>query len=267
MRFNKIILSLCLSVSFSLIAFSSFSIRKYDKSTNGVYYRLKVYHYKTRQQEERLDNYFKNAYVPALHQMGIKTVGVFKTLETDTIAKCFYILEPYKSLEEIDKVAEKILSSKEYHEAAKDYFNALYNDPPYTRVEAILLGSFPKAPVPAVPQLTAEKTQRVYELRSYESATEKLNINKVQMFNAGDEVGLFKRLGFNAVFYAEVLYGSHQPNLMYMTTFNSKEDRDKHWDTFNNDAYWKTLVAKKEYQNNVSHADIIFLHPTAYSDF
>jgi hypothetical protein len=87
------------------------------------------------------------------------------------------------------------------------------------------------------------------------------------MFNTGDEIGLFKRLNFNAVFYSEVISGSHMPNLMYMTTFNSKADRDKHWDTFGSDAQWKTLTANDEYKNNVSHADIVFLHPTEYSDF
>lgn len=238
-----------------------------NAQTNGTYYLLKVYHYKTQQQEDRLNAYFKNAYVPALHKAGIKTVGVFKTLETDTVPKRFYVLEPYSSLKEIDAVKQKVGASKAYQDAAADYVDAAYNDAPYTRMETIVLGAFPKAPFPEVPQLTAEKSQRVYELRSYESPTEKLNINKVQMFNLGDEVGLFKRLGFNAVFYAEVLYGSHQPNLMYMTTFNSRADRDKHWDAFNNDAYWKKLVTEKQYQNNVSHADIIFLHPTTYSDF
>ena len=87
------------------------------------------------------------------------------------------------------------------------------------------------------------------------------------MFNIGDEIGLFKRLGFNAVFYSEVIAGPRMPNLMYMTTFNNKADRDKHWDAFSNDAQWKSLTAKEEYKNNVSHADIIFLHPAEYSDF
>jgi hypothetical protein len=57
------------------------------------------------------------------------------------------------------------------------------------------------------------------------------------------------------------------PNLMYMTTFNSKEEREKHWAAFSNDTYWKTLSAKAEYQHNVSKADIFFLFPTDYSDY
>jgi hypothetical protein len=57
------------------------------------------------------------------------------------------------------------------------------------------------------------------------------------------------------------------PNLVYMVTFNSMADHDKLWKAFGADPYWKTLSAKPEYQNNVSHVDAIFLHPADYSDF
>jgi len=87
------------------------------------------------------------------------------------------------------------------------------------------------------------------------------------MFNQGDEIGLFKKLNFNAIFYGEVLAGSKMPNLMYMTSFENKADRDEHWKTFGNDPYWKKLSAMPEYQNNVSHIDISFLYPVEYSDF
>jgi hypothetical protein len=56
------------------------------------------------------------------------------------------------------------------------------------------------------------------------------------------------------------------PNLMYMTSFDDMAARDAHWKTFGADPYWKELSAKLEYQNNVSHIDILFLHPAAYSD-
>jgi len=91
-------------------------------------------------------------------------------------------------------------------------------------------------------------------------------MNKIQMFNAGDEVGLFRRLGFNAVFYAEVISGPRMPNLMYMTTFENKASRDEHWNAFREDAQWKILSKEEQYQHNVSKIDIYFLHPTSYSD-
>ena len=230
------------------------------------YYELKVYHIKTQAQQDKLDKYLKDAYLPALHRKGLGNVGVFKTLEQDT-DKRVYVLIAFRNLDQVEKTDQSLMNDQQYLEAGKDYLDAAYNEQPYTRVETIVLKAFPKWPVSAVPQLTVNKADRIYELRSYESPTEKLNINKVKMFNDGGETVLFNRLKFNAVFYAEVLAGSHMPNLMYMTTFNSKEDRDKHWDTFSNDPEWKTLVAKPEYQHNVSKADIIFLHPADYSDF
>src|SRR5690606_26546023 len=83
----------------------------------------------------------------------------------------------------------------------------------------LLLTAFIDSPNVQLPNLASPKSERVYELRSYEGPTEAYYRNKVDMFNEGDEIGLFKRLGFNAVFYGEVIAGSRMPNLMYLTTF------------------------------------------------
>jgi len=231
------------------------------------YYQLKIYHVKTQAQEDRLDHYLQYAYLPAMHRMGIVHIGVFKPVDRDTSGMRIYVLTPFPSWNQLENSSKHLMTDQRYLADGKDYIDAAYNDTPFTRFEIIILRAFPKMLEPAVPGLTGNKTDRVYELRSYESPTEQYNVNKVRMFNVGDEVSLFKRLNFNAVFYAEVLAGSHMPNLMYMTTFENKQDRDKHWDTFSNDPEWKTLVAKAEYQHNVSKADILFLHPAAYSDF
>ena len=87
------------------------------------------------------------------------------------------------------------------------------------------------------------------------------------MFNEGGEVALFKRLNFNAVFYSEVVAGSRMPNLMYMTTFENRADRDAHWKAFGDDPEWKKLSSMPEYQKNVSKIEIFFLRPTEYSDY
>jgi hypothetical protein len=87
------------------------------------------------------------------------------------------------------------------------------------------------------------------------------------MFNEGGEVVLFNRLQFNAVFYSEVIAGAHMPNLIYMTTFNNKAERDEHWKNFVNDTTWKRISVMPEYLNTVSKADIFFLRPTDFSDY
>jgi hypothetical protein len=236
-------------------------------AAEGYYYKLKIYHFKTQQQDDRLNHYLKDAYLPALHKLGIKNVGVFTPVASDTLGKRVYVLIPFRTWSQMENAEQKLATDQDYLSAGKDFINLAYNDLPYTRMETIVLSAFPKMPAPAVPELTAKKADRVYELRSYESPTEKYNVNKVSMFNDGDEVAIFKRLGFNAVFYSNVVVGSHMPNLMYMVSFNSMEDHDKLWKAFSADPVWRALKAKPEFQNNVSHIDVVFLHPAVYSDF
>jgi hypothetical protein len=238
------------------------------EKTGKEIYKLVVYHFTDAAQEKMIDNYLENALIPALHRLKIKNVGVFKSLSNDTAtAKQVYLFIPMNSLEMLTKLPEKLQADKIYLAAGNEYINAVYTAPPYTRMETIILQAFPMAPVMNLPVLKAAKNERVYELRSYESATEKIFANKVHMFNEGDEIGLFKKLNFNAVFYSQVIAGSKMPNLMYMTSFESMADRDEHWKKFGSDPFWKKLSAMPEYKNNVSHIDITFLHPAEYSDF
>ncbi|MEP7374973.1 MAG: NIPSNAP family protein [Chitinophagaceae bacterium] len=231
------------------------------------FYQFTVYHYSNADQEKMLDNYLQNALLPALHRMSIKNVGVFKAIANDTaVSKTLYVLLPIKSLEMLTKIPAKLNADSDYQSKGAEYINAVYTASSYTRMETIVLQAFPLAPQLQVPALKAEKKDRVYELRSYESATEKIFKNKVQMFNEGDEIGLFKRLNFNAVFYSEVIAGDKMPNLMYMTSFENMADRDAHWKSFVDAPDWKKLSAMPEYQHNVSHIDITFLRPADYSD-
>lgn len=232
------------------------------------FYQLKIYHLKTAQQSEQLDNFLQNAYLPALHRAGIPRVGVFKPIATPEAdnEQLVYVFVPYASYDQFAALDEALQQDNAYQAAGEAYLRASYDRPPYDRIETILLNAFVDSPHAQLPDLSSPKSGRVYELRSYEGPTEAYYRNKVEMFNKGDEIGLFKRLGFNAVFYGEVVAGSRMPNLMYLTTFENKQSRDEHWNAFGKDAYWKELSARPEYQNNVSRNQQIFLYPTDYSD-
>src|SRR5450432_386250 len=231
------------------------------------YYTLSIYHFKDSMQEKALDHYFSDALLPALHRMKIVSAGVFKSLANDTVSdKKIYVFIPFNSAEEARQLNEKLQKDNAYQASGAEYINAVFSTPPYTRIETIMLYAFPMAPRMQLPGLRSAKNERVYFFCSDEGATEKIFQNKVNMFNEGDEIGLFKRLGFNAVFYSEVIAGSRMPNLMYMTTFDNMEEREKHWKAFSDDAQWKKLTSMPLYQKNVQHADIIFLRPTDYSD-
>lgn len=230
-------------------------------------YEIRTYYFDTKLQEDRLDQYLLQALLPGLHRMNIKKVGVFKPIANDTSAvKRIIVLIPFDDIKQFLKMEEKLEKDQAYLASGKDYLLAVYTDPPYKRIEKVLLQAFPKMPVSKKPALKSQVADRVYELRSYESATEKIYQNKVQMFNEGGEVALFERLGFNAVFYGEVLVGSRTPNLMYMTSFENMEERNAHWKTFSADAEWKKLSGLPQYQKNVSKSDIILMRSTSYSD-
>lgn len=236
--------------------------------TKGEFYQLSIYHFNNTTQEKLLDSYVQNALLPALHKLKMKNIGVFKNHSNDTMPdKTLYLLLPIQSTEELFKLPKKLDADKEYQTAGAEYINAVYTSPPYARLETILLQAFSLAPKLQVPALKEPRGNRVYELRSYESATEKIFQNKVKMFNEGDEIGLFKRLNFNAAFYGEVIAGGKMPNLMYMTCHENRTSRDANWKAFVDDPYWKKLSAMPEYQHNVSHIDITFLYPTDYSDY
>lgn len=235
---------------------------------NREYYEIKVYTISSKAQEERIDQFLKNAYLPALHRAGISKVGVYKPIEDDTAhyGKKVYVLTPFQKLEQFGTLQAKLDKDKQFQSAGKDYLDAPYNDPPYVRMESILLYAFSGMPKHEVPKHETPASERIYELRSYEGHTEKRYQNKVKMFNDGNEIGIFRRLGFNAVFYGEVISGSRMPNLMYMTSFPTRASRDEHWKAFSADAEWGKVRTMEEYQNNVSKINIYLLHPTDYSE-
>jgi hypothetical protein len=231
-------------------------------------YDLRIYHYTTVEQEKRILTYLETALMPALHKQGIKDVGVFESLSNDTAAsKQIFLLLPWNSLVQRFDVEKKISADPTFISEGADYMETAYTKPVYDRIEIIQLRAFHLAPKLQRPALSGPKEKRVYELRSYESASEKIFQNKVHMFNEGGEIALFKRLNFNAIFYGEVISGPRMPNLMYMTSFDNMESRDARWKTFVDDPEWKTLSGKPEYQHNVSKMNIYFLRPLEFSDY
>lgn len=249
--------ALCVSLILSSLLLSSLKA-----APKSEYYELKIYHVQGAQMA-LMESYLQNAYLPAAHRAGIKSVGVFKGMDNDSL---LYVLTPFKSLDQLTGLSEKLEKDKEYYAAGVSYIDSPFKEPAYTRFETVLMEAFDQMPMHAKSGLTAPMSERVYELRSYESPSEKRHLNKVKMFNDGGEVRIFKKLGFNPVFFAKVISGSHMPNLMYMTTFADKASRDEHWKAFGADADWNKLKVMPEYQDNMTKAGITFVKPTAYSD-
>jgi len=253
----------CLIILLLLFTMTGNSLFAFEKAKQA-YFQLKVYHYETDEQEKVIDEYLELAYLPALHKLGFEKVGVFKPVEK-TVGKerLLYVFLSASDLSLLVNLDQRLAKDRKYLDAGKTYIEASSSNPPFLRLETILMKAFEGMPKSALPKLSAEKNKRIYELRSYEAATEKLSVNKIDMFNNG-EMDIFKKLNFNAVFYGQVIAGSTMPNLMYLTTFESMDDRNIHWKDFG--PLYKPMQDLPQYQNNVSKNVTLLLHPTAYSD-
>ncbi len=232
------------------------------------YYQILVYHFATAEQEKMVDGYLQNAFLPFMHKNGVKNIGVFSPIANDTAAdKKIYVFLTLKSPNQIVDWNAQMLKDKVAENGSGDFWKGAHTNPPYARMESILIHAWEMAPKMMLPALKGPKSEHVYELRSYESANDRLYWNKVHMFNEGGEVKLFARLNFNAVFYGDVIAGDRMPNLMYMTSFENMADRESKWKDFGGAPEWKKLTSMEAYKNNVSKADIILMKAKTYSDF
>jgi hypothetical protein len=231
-------------------------------------FEIRIYSLKSAAQIDATDLYLKDVFMPAMHRMGIKNIGVFKPISNDTARlKQIVLLVPYISLDVWRKTKTSINGDQNYQDNAKTFLDADTAHLPFVRVSSTLLQAFEYSPK-INPTPLKSNPDAVYELRSYESPTEDLHRAKVEMFNEGGEIVLFKRLDFQAIFYADVISGSKMPNLEYMVVFSDTVSRNAHWKAFGNSPEWKAISVDPKYRNNISvnHIDSYLMHRTSYSD-
>lgn len=98
------------------------------------------------------------------------------------------VIIPFASSKQFFRLEEKLAKDQVHLQAGADYINAKYNQAPYERIESVLLTAFSNHPFLTMPKLDSPRAGRVYELRSYESATEAIYNTKVDMFIAVKKV-------------------------------------------------------------------------------
>jgi hypothetical protein len=173
---------------------------------------------------------------------------------------------PSTSAETLATIDFRLLDDQEYKKAAADFMNTPAKEPAYTRIESSLMVAFEGKPRLTVPAVTANHGARVFELRTYESPTDRDHRRKVEMFHSG-EFDIFQRAGFWQVFYGDTLVGADQPNLTYMVGFADVSDRNARWKAFFTDPQWQKLShdEKFSFESIVSNVTNYILNPTPYS--
>lgn len=230
-----------------------------------LYYELRRYQLSSGPQKKLCDDFFQTALIPAANRLGITPVGAFNLAigpETPTI----YVLLPSASLETLANVETRLAQDAEYLKAGAPFLNAPAIAPAFNRMESSLMIAFEKIPSITLPVATATNAARVFELRTYESATDQDHKRKVEMMQSGEEA-IFAKAGFSQVFYGDTLFGPRLPNLTYMLSYESAAVRDKLWSAFANAPEWKAMQALPRYsfEQIVSNITNLILTPTPYS--
>jgi hypothetical protein len=242
-------------------AFSNAANLNVKPATND-FYEIRVYELNDEKQQKLVEDYLENAAIPALNRYGIKPVGIFTELQPVGQTKIF-VLIPYSSLSQFNDVERQLDNDAGYQTRAASYLNAPADSPAYVRIQSSLLKAFKNMPHLVVPA----KKDRIFELRQYQSASESAGKKKIEMFNDEGEIDIFKRLGFNPVFWGETIIGPLRPNLTYMVTFDDLEAKAAHWKAFGSDAQWRKISSVPDYADAllVNKITSILLKPTHFS--
>jgi hypothetical protein len=225
------------------------------------YYELRRYHLRSGPGVKLANSFLQDAFIPAANRLGVKPVGAFNVVVGPS-SPSLYVLLPTTSLEPLVMLDSRLAADAEYAKTGAPFLEAPATSPAYDRMESSLMIAFegwPKIQPPGT-------GPRIFELRTYESPSDRDHVRKVEMFNSG-EFEIFHRAGFRSVFFGDTLVGSRLPNLTYMLAFDDLGQREKLWSTFGSLPEWKKLSGSERYafEEIVSSITNVILGPTAYS--
>ena len=233
------------------------------QSAPRQYIELRRYHLLPGTKQRAFSAFIGDAAIPAMNRAGVGRVGAFNVVYGENAPSLILVLT-HPTLDSVVSLRDRLASDSVYARAGAAILDAPMSDPAFVRVESTLLRAFDAMPTLEPSAGAGTARSRIFELRTYESHSNRAALNKLKMFNAG-EVPIFRRAGLTPVFFGETLIGTNMPNLVYMLTFSDMPARDAAWAAFSRDPEWKTLVADPQYRDNVSAISDIILQPTPYS--
>jgi hypothetical protein len=235
-----------------------------DTKARNQYFLLRSYYMRSGPQTDRTTKFLSAAYLPAAKRAGALALGFFSPVVGER-SPFILSLAVYPSMDAIQTAEARMAADRDF-QAAEEAYGEIGN-PAYECIEAALLRAFDGIPELTAPPNDGKRPARIFELRTYESPSEKAGRRKIKMFEDG-EAGIFRRLGMAPAFFGQGLIGANLPSLTYMLSYEDLAARDRLWKSFGADAEWQKLRA----QPGLSDAEIVsnisnqILRPLAFSE-
>ncbi len=251
-------------LSLLFILLSSYSGTSFAQSNKQFFYELIRYEIINNSQMHKIEDYWNKAAIPAFNRIGVKKIGVFKPMYAAHGLDLFVII-PHQSLALYSSAWDQLEKDKEYTKAAASFVNRSKEEPIFFRYSTTLLKAFTKMPNIEIPAHIVGNSSRIFEMRTYESHSRHDSKMKIEMFNEGGEIALFRKTGLHPVFFGETVAGKKMPNLVYMLGFENLLERDNNWNKFVSSEGWENMKDIPKYKDTVSGITDVILRPTAYS--
>ncbi len=256
----KPLLTTCFFFSTAMV-FSPFAM---SQTITNQYYELIEYQGIEPARLGELDTFLEKALIPSLNRMGVENVGALSSEVPIDGKVSMLLLMPLSGPAQVASVMDALGKDEDFLSKGKSYLETDIKKPVYSRMRSELLLAFNCFPKLAVPTQKLANKDRLFEMRVYESPTERMGVLKVQMFNNG-EVPIFLDCGIQPVFFGQAIIGDRMPNLTYMTVYDNAEQRDACWKKFQNHPDWAKLKVVEKYQGTVSKIHKFNLLPRPYS--
>jgi len=218
-------------------------------------------HMQNGSQPPRMVKWLESRLLPICQKHGFGPMGFFN-VDIGAKLPTILVVFSYPSLAEMEARWGKLNADPDYVAAVAE---ADLDEPAFYRTEAMLLSSTSFCP-PITATPAGEPPHRLYELRVYESPTNRQLVNLHDRFTGG-EIDVFHKCGIHPVLYGNTVFGPDQPNLVYLIPFESAPQREGAWAAFRADPDWIKLRDESIRRGGeiVRNISTTFLSPLSFS--
>ena len=229
-------------------------------------YELRNYRLSSEESARNFDVWMNTAGLADFKGTGVSKVGVFKPrADQEGNANTRFVLLQYDDMSDLRENARMLFRAEQSYPNAEAFLGASKDIPAYDRIETSLLTAFPGFQHLVDPEGNGNGS-RYFELRIYESSSERLAALKVEMFCEGGEIEIFNESGLNPVFFGSARIAGNFPQLTYMLVHESQEDADTAWQTFRKSEKWNALNSAPKYMGTVSTINKHLIVALPYSE-
>src|SRR5205823_2580266 len=169
------------------------------QSTSRQYIELRRYQLLPGTKQRAFITFVGDVAIPAMNRAGVARVGAFTVVYGENAPSLLLVLA-HQTLDSVVSLRDGLASDAVYARGGAAILDAPMSDPGFVRVESTLLRAIDAMPTLVASSGAGTATPHIFELRTYESHSDRAALNKLKMFNAG-EVPIFRRTGLTPVFF------------------------------------------------------------------